>query len=1387
MEFNCYNDYIRELDVSKNTRLTFLNCSLNFLSHLNVDSNTALRTLYCSENNITSLNVGNNTALTSLYCYRNNISALDVTHNPALTDLQCNVNQLTELDLSQNPSLQTLWCGDNAIGTLDLSRNPKLEYLYCSKAGLSELNVSTNTALIELWCYSNSIRTLDVRKNAFLKLLICYSNDLSALDVSNNTELDDLACNHNNIDVLDITSNTKITTLYCGFNPLTELNLSKNISLDVLECSGLHLEVLDLSNNRVLTGLSCEGSGLTDLDLSNNTLLTGLWVRNNSLASINLTGNPALSLLDISSNQFDHIDTTHNPELSELSCSGNRIKALDLSMNPKLTGLWCENNQIDTLNLRSNPELLILNCNSNQLSALDLTANPALSALDCSGNYLAVLDTSNNPLLLELYCSNTTLRRIDLSRNTALISLDCSYNDFTTLDLSRNTSLDALACDGNSRIQALYITSSGNLDYPFQTDMREYTGDTFARVTSVKAYNRDGAEIPSSFSPSEGTAYFASSPHHIVYGYDTGYTGNASADRVARTMSVTMGVPTRSFVYIPKTETIEAPTGIQARTEENTGDDAFTTAGSDNQNTVAEVPVEEISIEADENGNIVQSSVQYTTLSDIVSERRSLPEEHDDNESEDVKPEPENPEVPEAVTYPHYESASWTTNLTLTPRLIAAVMNNFPSTGTQDIHTLNEIVTLKSWSPNDTETEILGRLGEKFLFSLPEVRANSGGVYVIQCVFGENINPGDKIAVYNLSNNSAQKMQYIFMDENYNVIDYVPVNKRVYLALRLSSGRTGRGVVTQYTGLPSGVINAFTPDSELLEKVAQVLQVAPEDVKFLDASQISEAQEPSQSVTGNVNAQGMEIVGKLGTLTVSAGGSYVFRVVMSDQLYDMLINRKRSAYMFCVVNPSGTQSLWEALTMSGEILETFSSMDFLMAGEISAGGTYSLYLAVSSGNSGSPSSPVSSSGSGGGCDSGVGLCWVIVCAGIILRLGRKNRLAALCTICAVLPASCLCAEVRPSDYTLPVDYEVYTLQGKCTTNFALTPELAETIAKAWGNGMTADRVHPFSEVALPGSWDVRPVDFYNVAREGQYAIAPLPIADNWTSGDVYVLMCTFSNDVNTGELISVLGFNVSKDARISDYQDGTVEAMTTHMMFDENLRRTDGVPAGRKVYAAISLTTTNSGLLTVIRGRYVEEADPLARLDPDVAQRIADNLGIPVEKLKYLTRANIGAPREATETMRDYVTADGFSIIADLFTVSVDSDGWYVNPYPVTLSDDVWELVKSQDISQIRVYKMRDGDEAENGLASGDVRGAFGPVYGMLSVFELSGGNLDDLFSVKSFIIAGFLQAGTPFSVYLAKIIIAILLGGCSNGINPSVIPVIICGIIFLKLAKRGR
>jgi hypothetical protein len=106
-----------------NTR-TQLQVGGNMIASLaGIEYFTALTYFDCGNNQLTALNVTKNTALEYLYCQKNQLPALDLSKNTALISLYCAYNKLTALDLSKNGKLSFMDCTNNSI-------NPKVIYVW---------------------------------------------------------------------------------------------------------------------------------------------------------------------------------------------------------------------------------------------------------------------------------------------------------------------------------------------------------------------------------------------------------------------------------------------------------------------------------------------------------------------------------------------------------------------------------------------------------------------------------------------------------------------------------------------------------------------------------------------------------------------------------------------------------------------------------------------------------------------------------------------------------------------------------------------------------------------------------------------------------------------------------------------------------------------------------------------------------------------------------------------------------------------------------------------------------------------------------------------------------------------------------------------------------
>lgn len=209
---------LKSLDISKNTKLSYLDASYNKLTSLDVRNNIELTTLNCTSNNLSSLDVSNNQKLQDFSCGGNNLSTLDVKNNLELTSLGCALNKLNLLDLKNNKELTWISCNGNNLSYLDFSNNPKLRILYCDNNNLSSLDFRSNPELYWLCCGGNDLTSLNLKNNPKLLYVVCDFNNISLLDVSNCPKLQRLLCNYNNLTSLDVSNIMDLQELYCFSN-----------------------------------------------------------------------------------------------------------------------------------------------------------------------------------------------------------------------------------------------------------------------------------------------------------------------------------------------------------------------------------------------------------------------------------------------------------------------------------------------------------------------------------------------------------------------------------------------------------------------------------------------------------------------------------------------------------------------------------------------------------------------------------------------------------------------------------------------------------------------------------------------------------------------------------------------------------------------------------------------------------------------------------------------------------------------------------------------------------------------------------------------------------------------------------------------------------------
>ena len=296
---DCSGNELTSIDVSNNTKLTYLECSENNLETLaGIEYLTELNRFKCRENELTSLDVSNNTKLTYLDCAYNSLASLDLAKNSNLAYLRCNNNDyLTEINVNGCTKLRELYCHDlDVLQELDVSGLTSLVSLDCKNSrSLIKINASKCNNLESIECQTRLTRAgmlseLDVHDSKNLRRLNCSYNSLTELELSNKPELVILECAYNSINKLDLRSSTKLQTLSCSNNQISDLNLTGCTELTELSANWNWLKTLDISNNRKLQRLYCADNSLTELDTRNNASLRYVEFADNQFSALDLNG-----------------------------------------------------------------------------------------------------------------------------------------------------------------------------------------------------------------------------------------------------------------------------------------------------------------------------------------------------------------------------------------------------------------------------------------------------------------------------------------------------------------------------------------------------------------------------------------------------------------------------------------------------------------------------------------------------------------------------------------------------------------------------------------------------------------------------------------------------------------------------------------------------------------------------------------------------------------------------------------------------------------------------------------------------------------------------------------------------------------------------------------
>jgi hypothetical protein len=127
--------------------------------------------------------------MTEFLCAESKVTKIDMSNNTKLTYLDFNDAKVTSLEISNCSELKELWCFGNELTSLNIQNNKKLELLYCYNNQLIELNTENNIELKIISAFNNKIPIVNFENNTNLEALALSQNLITNLDLSNNSKL----------------------------------------------------------------------------------------------------------------------------------------------------------------------------------------------------------------------------------------------------------------------------------------------------------------------------------------------------------------------------------------------------------------------------------------------------------------------------------------------------------------------------------------------------------------------------------------------------------------------------------------------------------------------------------------------------------------------------------------------------------------------------------------------------------------------------------------------------------------------------------------------------------------------------------------------------------------------------------------------------------------------------------------------------------------------------------------------------------------------------------------------------------------------------------------------------------------------------------------------
>ena len=1438
MYLECGANQLTALDVSPNTALESLNCSDNQLTTIDVSKNTALTSLECGKNQMTAINLSGCSQLYQLFCNSNDLTALDLSECSGLRNLDCYGNQLTTLDVIKNTALRTLSCGYNNLTALDVSSNPALDWLECYGNPLKAIDVSKNASLDVLMCWDNDLTEIDVSKNTTLLWLDCSSNDLKTLDVSNNTRMTWLECFGDNLTALDVSKNTALEYLDCNTNQLSALDVTNNPELKDLHCHTNNISSLNLSNNPELMRLRCHNNKLMELDVSSNTKLVTLDCYSNDLPILDVSSHTLLDSKDFYLESLDVLyivyryytnEPWHDSSFSSQTLALPKPQAsggtddypYTLNLNTVAASRGVNFNFEDFLTHASSFTITDSSDNTVNRSADVSSGTVYFSSMPAKLTY--VYDTQYSGSLSPAPVMDVTVNfsplEITLTNAVQTITAGSAISPIT---YTVANSLGSLSVD----ITALPsgITQSGNTfsgtisdvgTYSFTitvTDMNNaetasatatITVNTPSGISEISITSPEGKSI--TLTPEGGSFSASLSASGAPYGsivWSASATQGLSAD-----ISGSGSTATLSGTAQPNTSSQDISGTITVAAHDNFGIDYYDTLT---------VIVSGLTQSTD------ITSGDITTITGIAFTPNTLTLSSDGGQANFTA----------SVQGTPSGDVSWSVSpadFSVTPAagLTVSITGRVPAntTSASSAHTVRVTArdSVNAVSADFTVTVAGRRSSEEHQDPSKDETSyyeqHTGDTSEDAYVMGS---PSDFIElVSKILDGSESEGKYYAINTDIDMSalsDFqsigsesnpfrghfdgggktitIPANVRGLFGLVDTDGiaiqdLNVRTVPSLYNGASGG-----TPPTDYAGGIVQ---------------ELVNGTITGCTFTGTVTADGTDsaaggIVGLLSGGTVqncrvlsgsgiyashSAGGivGYVMAGSVSNCTSDADVDAEFSGGIAGYTEAERRNITANSYTIAVvEVGNDELSIGLLPVSQTVRAGTAITDIQVSSDNAASWSFRVSGDYALGLTSrdmviSGTIPAWTqagryTITVNALNSNGFTASAQAYITVVSLLESGdvisgdiisgdVISGDQRPTPSTPggrdnPVDYVFDIPAGirdRVTMHFN-----NETIYQ-----FTADEI-------ISAAWELDAVDLRAIADLYESVVLRLPILRPKNTG-LYMLRLDLSG-AGAGKKINLYGITSGGGGNLST----TALENMDYMLLDENGNEVTQVPENGIVYAVLRLTANREhrGVITspIELERGSIQPVKAEELGNTVLEKIAESVNISADQIKFITEENISDPQEPTENMRSELESRQNQIIGKFNTLYVRESGYYV--FRVTLSDDLYEQVKGVSINELKVYALFDDGRP----SSADVRASF--VSGLLSTWELLSLNGEKLeFGVKEFLMVGFLNASTPLSVYLTKLIIMLLLGGCDAGLGIAGLAVTALGAIFFIVRRK--